>query len=49
MEVMNWLVEIALCIGLIVLAINLKADVRAVIMAATFYLAAVIRHGKGNT
>lgn len=48
MEVMNWLVEIALYIGLIVL-VNIKADVRAVIMAATFYLAAVIRHGKGNT
>ena len=45
MEVMNWLVEIALCIGLIVL-VNIKADVRVVIMVAAFYLAAVIREGK---
>ena len=45
MEVLNWLIEIALCICLIVL-VNIKADVRAVIMAAAFYLAAVIREGK---
>ena len=45
MEVLNWLIEIALCIFLIVL-VNIKADVRAVIMAAAFYLAAVIREGK---
>ena len=45
MEVLNWLIEIALCICLIVL-VNIKADVRVVIMAAVFYLAAVIREGK---
>ena len=45
MDVMNWLVEIALCIFLIVL-VNIKADTRAVIMTAAFYLAAVIREGK---
>lgn len=48
MEVLNLLIEIVLCVCLIVL-VNIKADTRAVIMAAAFYLAAVIRHGKGNT
>lgn len=45
MEVLNWLIEIALCVCLIVF-VNIKADVRAVIMVAAFYLAAVIREGK---
>lgn len=47
MEVLNWLIEIVLCVCLIVL-VNVDAPDRAVIMAATFYLAAVIRHGKGS-
>jgi hypothetical protein len=45
MEELNWLIEIALCICLIAL-VHMKADVRAVIMTAAFYLAAVIREGK---
>lgn len=45
MDVLNWLVEIALSVCLVVL-VNIKADVRFVIMAAAFYLAAVIREGK---
>ena len=44
-EVLNWLIEIVLCVCLIGL-VNVKADTRAVIMVAAFYLAAVIREGK---
>lgn len=45
MDELNGLLEIALCICLIAL-VRMKVDVRAVIMAATFYLAAVIREGE---
>ena len=48
MEIINWLIEIVLCVCLIVLA-NTETPIQVVIMAATFYLVAVIRHGKGNT
>ena len=45
MDVLNWLIEIVLCVCLICF-VNIKADTRAVIMVAAFYLAAVIREGK---
>lgn len=47
MEIINWLIEIVLCVCLIVL-VNVDAPDRVVIMAATFYLAEVIREGKRN-
>lgn len=48
MEIIDFLIEIVLCVCLIVL-VNVDAPDRVVIMTAAFYLAAVIRHGKGNT
>jgi hypothetical protein len=47
MDIIDWLIEILFGICLIAL-VNLNADVQSVIMVATFYLAAVIRHGKGS-